>query len=556
MIALSQKTSQEKQKRRSTRLLVAKTRTLKVVLVCVVVGIVFGNYKIAQNQYWEEGKLRHTLEDSRAVTTFKKETYLFNATNAENGNKHTSARNTNSTNPPPNTITHQKDHPPTIHLVFSTACSLSHDWQSYLFFFQAMYHGQQGDVTRIVSGCSPDDERKMKQLHQKQISIMSPHFKLHFTPEYGKRFEKVSYQQTKYWNKPFGFKHWMEHRFGYSWDDENDSNITVPEYDNHIVILVDPDMLLQRPFTSDFNNVPNSHWSKYYRQHPEQLVGKVAHGHPVAQDYSFGNLWISKVRRHLDKIVGPHSPVHNLTPAQEEFVFSAGPPYLMTARDAYRISHYWTQFLPKLYQYHSQFMAEMYAYCMAVAHLNLRNQISWGMMISNVQVTNGEGWAFLSKDNRACDTQKYADVVPNVIHFCQRFSIGEYFINKYLFPKDILSCHHPLMELPPFDILETTFHSSFGDSSVIHYNDRHDIKRYRNAFVICTLFRAINAMATFYKDHHCDRTDPNTNYETSYNHFRSEEGKKLLQRGGMFQNLREKMQNQTKEKNRNKQSSF
>ena len=49
--------------------------------------------------------------------------------------------------------------------------------------------------------------------------------------------------------------------------------------------------------------------------------------------------------------------------------------------------------------------------------------------------------------------------------------------------------------------------------------------------MICSLFPAINAAATFYKDQHCDKNDPNTNYSLTYNHFRSEKGKKLEAQG-------------------------
>merc|ERR1711865_168063 len=110
------------------------------------------------------------------------------------------------------------------------------------------------------------------------------------------------------------------------------------------------------------------------------------------------------------------------------------------------------------------------------------------MMVSNVEMSEGEGWSFLPKDKNACEVSRYKETVPNVIHFCQRYTIGEFFINKYLFPTDILSCEHPLMELPPKDVLETTWYSHFGDGSTIHYDQQEDdIKRYRNAFVICSL---------------------------------------------------------------------
>eukprot|EP00531_Pseudo-nitzschia_arenysensis_P007016 CAMPEP_0116137884 /NCGR_PEP_ID=MMETSP0329-20121206/12479_1 /TAXON_ID=697910 /ORGANISM="Pseudo-nitzschia arenysensis, Strain B593" /LENGTH=468 /DNA_ID=CAMNT_0003632815 /DNA_START=244 /DNA_END=1650 /DNA_ORIENTATION=+ len=421
-----------------------------------------------------------------------------------------------------------------MHVVFSTACSLSHDWQSYLFFFHAMVHNQRGDVTRIVSGCSPEDEIKMKELHEKQFSVMSPNFLIHFTPEYGKQLESegVSYQKTKYWNKPFGLKHWMEHRFGYVWDDD-DSKITIPEYDDHIIVLVDPDMLMQKPFVNDFSKMPTDQWNKYYRKgHEDELIGKVTQGHPAAQDYSFGEKWLTPVKDKLDDIVGPDSPVHDVTTEEARLVFSAGPPYWMTARDAFRISYKWAEFLPGIFKHHPQFMAEMYGYCMASAHLGLRHQMARGMMVSNVDMSGGEGWSFLPKDDMACEVSRYAETVPNVIHFCQRYSIGDFFINKYLFPTDILSCEHPLMELPSKEILKDTWVSHYGDGSIIKWDQSDDnIRRYRHAFMICSLFPAINAAATFYKDQHCDKNDPKTVYDLTYNHFRSDKGKELEEQG-------------------------
>jgi hypothetical protein len=130
------------------------------------------------------------------------------------------------------------------HVVFSTSCSYSHDWQSYLFFFHAMLHSQPGDVTRIVSGCSPEDEATMTRLHKEQFEVMNPNFLIHFTPEFGKQLNDkgFNYQQTKYWNKPFGLRHWLQHRFGYSWDPtgKDKSGLNTP-YDDDIIILVDPD---------------------------------------------------------------------------------------------------------------------------------------------------------------------------------------------------------------------------------------------------------------------------------------------------------------------------
>ena len=90
------------------------------------------------------------------------------------------------------------------HIVFSTGCSLYQDWQSYVFFFQAMVTQQPGTVTRIVSGCDPDDERKMTEQFQDQIHPMAPgRFKIHFTPDYSKLPNGRSFV---YWSKSVFFE--------------------------------------------------------------------------------------------------------------------------------------------------------------------------------------------------------------------------------------------------------------------------------------------------------------------------------------------------------------
>lgn len=69
------------------------------------------------------------------------------------------------------------------HIVFSTGCSAFQDWQSYVFFYQAMKIQQPGTVTRIVSGCDETEEATLRQIFEETIVPMAPdHFKIHFTP--------------------------------------------------------------------------------------------------------------------------------------------------------------------------------------------------------------------------------------------------------------------------------------------------------------------------------------------------------------------------------------
>jgi hypothetical protein len=116
---------------------------------------------------------------------------------------------------------------------------------------------------------------------------------------------------------------------------------------------------VQRPFINDFSSYPNTVWNKYVQKHPEFMVGKVKQGHPAAQDYSFGSQWLSAVGNNLTYVVGPESPVHEVTQDEAQHLYAAGPPYWMTARDAYRIAYHWSDFLPRIFQLKPVFMAEV-----------------------------------------------------------------------------------------------------------------------------------------------------------------------------------------------------
>ena len=71
------------------------------------------------------------------------------------------------------------------HIVFSTGCSLYQDWQSFVFFYQAMVVQQPGTVTRIVSGCNEEDQATLQGIFDDQIRPMAPErFKIHFTPDF------------------------------------------------------------------------------------------------------------------------------------------------------------------------------------------------------------------------------------------------------------------------------------------------------------------------------------------------------------------------------------
>ena len=123
---------------------------------------------------------------------------------------------------------------------------------------------------------------------------------------------------------------------------------------------------MQRRFVNDFSDYPLSLWRRqaHYQLHPDQLWSQVSHGHPIAQDYSFRDSWLKsgRISSHLTHIVGPNSPVHNIS-EEDSLHYSAGPPYMLTARDMYRVTHHWADFLPRMFDVFHGFMVSVIARC-------------------------------------------------------------------------------------------------------------------------------------------------------------------------------------------------
>lgn len=272
-------------------------------------------------------------------------------------------------------------------------------------------------------------------------------------------------------------------------------------------------MLLQRPFVNDFSESPNNVWSTFFRKDPHERITKVAHGKPIAQTYGFGSRWLTLASKNLSHVVGPDSPVHNITQKDAGLFYPAGPPYLLTARDMYQMTVKWTEFLPRLWDISPQFMAEMYGYSLAAAHLQMPHQLARGFMVSNVLIQEEEGWYFL-KDvppEEICDRSKPAPNVPHVLHFCQRYGIGEYFIFKHRIP-NLFTCDIPLPELPPTDAALLWNYSHYGDGTTEVWPDSKRDLKYSHAFMVCSLYAALNDASRYFKQHHCENPNMNETY--------------------------------------------
>ena len=178
-----------------------------------------------------------------------------------------------------------------VHVVFSTDCTFFQDWQSLLVFHSATAVGQEGNITRIASGCSIEKQASLIDLYAK----LFPRYNVHFTPDF--KMDKKTKKEYDFYNKPYGMDHWL--------------NNAVPAIeDNTVIALIDPDMIFLRPLTAyvrDTNMLPLRD-----ANHIPNIVEK---GAPVSQLYGIGAPWATESpSRDFDKkhICGENSPCLNV----------------------------------------------------------------------------------------------------------------------------------------------------------------------------------------------------------------------------------------------------
>lgn len=403
--------------------------------------------------------------------------------------------------------THDDDHElcqkfQNVHIVFSTSCSRFQHWQSYAFFYHALMVGQPGNITRIASGCTEQEQRLYARLHDDEVvQKMSTRFQIHFTPDYSNQV--IAGQSYKFFNKPFGLRHWMERSLGYP------SN---QRHEDTIIALLDPDMILTRPLINNFDGFRRQYWYKGDKSGVARTC--VTRGKPIAQQYGFGNDWIASIGNHFAELVGKDSPVHNVTEADGPYIYSAGPPYLLTGHDMYKVVNLWCEFLVKIYQYFPFLMAEMYGYSMAVAHLQLRHQLSFQTMISEPTIPL-EGWQHLEglTPNQTCG-REHVSRLPTIIHYCQYYSVGLYAFQKYYMQENFLSCEAPLLRNPPKNLAERYNVRRLLNGSIVPFDDRQQAMRF--TFMLCTVTEALNEAVTHFKQNHCNDS---ANFNATYTPF-------------------------------------
>lgn len=398
---------------------------------------------------------------------------------------------------------HSKQQPKPFHIVFSTGCNAFQDWQSWAFLYQIYRSGQEGDVTRVASGCDKESEAVIRS--QMQQLPTAERFHLHVTPDYSKLKPEKDY---KFFNKPHGLFHWFQHGLGYPQ--------SAPKYKDTIFVILDPDMFLLKPFQDDYTNDKSLKWTKKQERY---VIEK---GRPMTQRYGFGSRWLEKVQKDIPSIVKAltitkqqKSHLFDWTSKEIDNHYVAGPPYMAVGDDMFAIVKTWAEAALPVYDLTTNHLSEMWAYSTAAAHLELPHQTAGGLMMSEVH-DDHEGWGVIDRaepTEQVCSFEpKWIQSLPPVLHFCQRYYLGPYFFSKYKLPKTWLSCEHPLL-VDPLDIDGPSFADQY-DNSVTPNGEFNRVKptqRRRHAFMICQITKILNEATLHWKKMHCDMKADTTN---------------------------------------------
>jgi hypothetical protein len=389
-------------------------------------------------------------------------------------------------------------------LVFSTGCSPYQNWQSLVLFYHILTAGQTGNVTRVASGCTDQEALDLQLFFKNHIANLSDQFHLHLTPDYKDIMAPDGGPSYNFFNKPMGLKHWLETGLRYEEHRE--------ELDDVIFIILDPDEIVLRPFTHEYNND-----TVVFHQHG-RIHSTVAHGKPMAAWYGLHARYMNKIN--MTEILGSvekanQSPATHWDRYDVLHHYAAGPPYIATGRDMFQIVLTWADFVVPVYKQTQNHLSEMFAYSVAALHLSLPHQLMYSFMVSDAKMEQ-EGWSHIESLENPCANDLDPSTLPYVLHYCQHYGIGPWFFSKYSLPHTFLSCNHPLMLLPN-DEEAATIHLDYTYGYTYEGKKENltdpTVQSKRMAFMICQLTRKVNEAAVYWKQRNCDSLNETTNYQ-------------------------------------------
>ena len=315
--------------------------------------------------------------------------------------------------------------PPNIHIVVSTDCTAYQHWQAILLYYSARRVQQPGSITRIASGCTIQQQHVIQE-EWARIDPTGQRFRVHFAPS-----TALHGGNYKYSNKPGGILHWLQHH-----------QDVEPLDDSTVVCLLDPDMILLKPITTELpsssnnqqwkvqprnSNKSNGNQIEYInsttgiaqflrisaleqQQQQHDTSGKtmpdyISTGNPAGQHFGVGGAWVQGMAanakpawKNFSKalVCGKGSPCTTTSRDEATHKYAVGPVYLATVADWKQIATTWWDYVPKVHGQYPYLLAEMYSLTMAVANLRLSFHLFSNYMVTGSDVNSPtEAWSWV-----------------------------------------------------------------------------------------------------------------------------------------------------------------
>jgi len=167
---------------------------------------------------------------------------------------------------------------------------------------------------------------------------------------------------------------------------------------------------------------------------------------------------------------------------------------MMHISDLKRVMPLWEKFMyPVVEAMPGDIQADMYAYSIACAHLNLPHIMYDNFMVSSPN-TRGEAWPFVRKyASLPCsDPNKNAPppghFKPTFLHIAQRYdSHTPFMFHKGHVPPNLLRCDLPLIKEPPEDLVDSV--------SAFEQKDKN--------YMLCNAYQLINPAVLAWRKKFC-----------------------------------------------------
>ncbi|CAI5720795.1 unnamed protein product [Hyaloperonospora brassicae] len=396
-----------------------------------------------------------------------------------------------------------------LHFVFTTSCEPHQHWQSEALAQSFARVGQRGALTRIVSGCSIDEEEELLRRSYQS----SPHLRIHVTRDFrslpapieaSNETEQQSSTPDDYvpYNKPFGLRDWLE-----------SANPPVRE---DLVVVLDPDFLFIRRFAvntggrvTSAKGVNSGDYARdaeviegmrqykrffVYSGSRENVSDTVTDGVAVAQRWS---QYLGTTAFKNSSSICPECA--KVSEANASEFFAVGPPYALTRKDLTQlIDDYCNMTVLMREQRNREFwMSEMLGYLLAAAKHGVKHTTFDNLALGN-KGDDYTGFVSMLKRNPCADpaTPIIPGEAPPLLHMRQSYEASDdrglkWLFDKQLLPHNLFACDSWLLASPPASVWSLAKQS--GD----------DQQHLLEAYGVCTSIKVLNQALVDHKTKMC-----------------------------------------------------